>query len=129
MQQLKLIVVDDSRTARAIMRKGFETAGYIVHDTDSVKPALELILNERPDALLLDLTMPDLPIDEFIKQVNELRHTRGLAMKLLLYSAHSREQLLKFAAECGADGCIEKSQGIARCVAEVNAHLKDQLLG
>ena len=125
MRQPKIIVVDDSRSARAIIRKGFENAGYMVFDTDSAETAIDLILNERPDALLIDLTMPNLPTHDFIEQINELRRTKDLVIQVLLCSACSRTELMQFATQFGADGCVEKSQGISRCVAEVSAQIQN----
>jgi DNA-binding NarL/FixJ family response regulator len=92
-----------------------------------VNSAINLILDERPDVLLLDLNMPNMPTVDFINKINEIRHDEGVVMKLLLYSAHTSGELHEFAQRYGADGYVEKSQGISECVAAVSAHFERSL--
>lgn len=57
---MKIVIVDDESSAREIVRRALErdtSSVYEIREADSVKRAVELIRNERPDLLLLDIQL------------------------------------------------------------------------
>jgi len=121
--QPKIIIVDDSPSVRALARRGFERVGFTVFDTDDGAEALATVLNERPDVMLLDLTIPGLSIPTFISELRALREIHELRLKLLLYSGRLPEELRDLCRRYGADGYVQKGYRIHHCVAAVNAVL------
>lgn len=57
--QAKVMMVDDEELTTEVLKAFLEEAGYsrFVSTCDS-RQAMELLYNERPDVLLLDLSMP-----------------------------------------------------------------------
>ena len=53
-----VLVVDDDRPMRALCRASLEEAGFRVLEAAGGEEALELVRDERPDLILLDIMMP-----------------------------------------------------------------------
>jgi CheY-like chemotaxis protein len=54
----KVLVVDDSADTRAVVRWKLERWGYRVFEAADGREAFEAALKERPDLVLMDLSMP-----------------------------------------------------------------------
>ena len=57
---VKVLVVDDTESARKTIRAHLNRPGFEVHDVASGAAALEFLATEEPDVILLDVMMPDL---------------------------------------------------------------------
>lgn len=121
----KIIVVDDCRSVRAVVRRSFERAGYTVFDTNSGAQAMDTILDERPDVMLLDIHIPGLglTVPEFVSRVTATCEAHGIALELLLFSGRSSTELHELSVRYGADGYLQKSRRITQCVTAVSAKL------
>jgi len=73
--QSALVVEDDSDT-REMLRRIMEKEGWTVLEAENGKVALELIVNNRPGIILLDLMMPEMDGFSFMA---ELRRRPGCA--------------------------------------------------
>ncbi|HEX3177382.1 MAG TPA: response regulator [Methylomirabilota bacterium] len=61
MAEGRLLVVDDEREITAVLEEHFRAAGYAVDVAHSGSDALLMAAARRPDAVLLDVTMPPGP--------------------------------------------------------------------
>ena len=57
--ELKVLIVDDDQTIRSTLAEVVRTWGYRTFEAASLAETLALIDRERPDALLLDVKLPD----------------------------------------------------------------------
>src|SRR6185503_10909636 len=57
--ELKVLIVDDDQTIRSTLAEVVSTWGYRVFEAASLAETLTLVDRERPDALLLDVKLPD----------------------------------------------------------------------
>ncbi len=55
-----LLIVDDNATTRYAMRRVLERHGYQVLEAGTGSEGLELVANASPDALILDVNLPDM---------------------------------------------------------------------
>ena len=57
---VKVLVVDDSRTARAMIRHAFQSHPDLVISGEAANPleARDLIIKDQPDVITLDIEMP-----------------------------------------------------------------------
>ena len=53
-----ILIVDDEKSTREFLRLWLESAGYVVKDAADATQALELIMQEPPTVVLLDICMP-----------------------------------------------------------------------
>lgn len=80
----KLIVaVDDSLTVRKIVSISLERIGYRVMTACEGRQGLELIARERPDLILLDITMPGLDGYQVCKAIKQNPDTRKIPIVML----------------------------------------------
>ncbi len=56
---MKILVVDDDRAVREALRRALTLVGYEVALADGGVQALELLAESLPDAVVLDVAMPD----------------------------------------------------------------------
>ncbi|HXH84824.1 MAG TPA: response regulator [Candidatus Tectomicrobia bacterium] len=64
-----LLVVDDDPDIRALMRQALTAEGWKVSEAAHGRMALEWLARERPDAIVLDLVMPEMDGFEFLAEL------------------------------------------------------------
>ena len=57
---MRLLVVDDDRALRDVLRRALSLSGYEVKLTDSGAGALSEVNASLPDAVVLDIGLPDI---------------------------------------------------------------------
>jgi len=68
----KILVVDDSDVLRRIMRFNLEKAGFTVLEAVNGEEGLEMIVNEKPDLVFLDIMMPKMDGFFVLKRLQEM---------------------------------------------------------
>ncbi len=67
-----LLVIDDDEDTQKMMRYLFMSKGFKVEVARSGTQGLDILNNIKPDAIILDLMMPEMNGFEFCKQVKEI---------------------------------------------------------
>ena len=102
-----VVVVDDDPdylwVVRFILESGPDKT-VIVGETASGEEALALVLQKRPDVVIVDLMMPRLNGLELTRRIKEERPQT----KILLMSAYSEDTYRRIASVSGADGFVNK---------------------
>jgi DNA-binding response OmpR family regulator len=81
-----ILVVDDERKIRVLVRSYLEREGYSVLVADTGQRALETLERARPDLLVLDLMLPDLSGEEIARSVRS--HSR---LPIIMLTAKATE--------------------------------------
>jgi DNA-binding response OmpR family regulator len=68
----KVLLVDDEKSILMMLEVNFRAAGFDVVTATSGAGALEIAVAARPDAVVLDLGLPDLDGWEVVKRLREL---------------------------------------------------------
>src|SRR5829696_8940900 len=71
----KVMIVDDSGYARRVHRKMLEAVGHIVVEASTGMGALEMYFLEKPEVVLLDLSMEDMGGLEVLRKLREMDAT------------------------------------------------------
>src|ERR1035437_8895129 len=71
-----VLVADDEPSARQLLRRILEPAGYRVTEACTGKEAVALAEAERPDLLILDITMPDIDGVEICRRIKSDPNTQ-----------------------------------------------------
>lgn len=103
---MRFFVVDDSKSALALICAELEGVGHEAESESDSTRALERILNSRPDCVILDIMMPGLDGLTLLSQLRarpELKSTR-----ILMLTAKPYEHDRKRAMDLGANGYINK---------------------
>ncbi len=102
----RALVVDDSRSARLILRRLLEKHGLDVATAESAEQALEYLQDKRPDAIFMDHTMPGM---DGLQAVKAIKNDPKTAMiPVMMYTAKEGELYVGQARALGAVGVLPK---------------------
>jgi DNA-binding response OmpR family regulator len=76
----QLLVVDDEQEITAVLEEHFQACGYAVHVAHNGRDALLLAAARRPDAVLLDITMPGPDGSEVLSRLRAVDPTIAVVM-------------------------------------------------
>lgn len=102
--QASILVIDDEASIRESLRMILEYEGYRVEEAASGAEALSRIAAQAPNALLLDIKMPEMDGLELFSAVRE----RGYGMPIIVISGHGNVATAVEATRLGAFDFLEK---------------------
>lgn len=114
-----VLVVDDEQQILRALRTSLRGAGYEVETADSVESALAAAGMRPPEAVILDLVLPDGTGTEVAR---ELR--RWSSAPIIVLSAVGEEREKVAALDAGADDYVTKPVGIDELLARLRAVLR-----
>jgi DNA-binding response OmpR family regulator len=115
-----VLLVEDERKLRELVRSYLERAGFTVLSTGSGAEALTLAASGSPDLVVLDLGLPDIPGETVAR---ELRSAGG-GVPVLMLTAKSAEEDRIRGLELGADDYVTKPFSPRELVLRVQAILR-----
>ena len=104
---MKILVVDDSKAVRGIIKKILKNLGHEVYEADNGEKALEL-LDEHNwfDLILLDWNMPGMDGYEFLKIVKKNPEWQNI--KIMMVTSKNNQESVLEALNAGADEYLMK---------------------
>ena len=102
----KILVADDDFDNRTIAREALELSGHRVVEATNGLEAVEMAMKERPDVILMDLSMPKLngwEATKRIRQAPEISH-----IPIVAFTAHALKGDDLRAHAAGCDDYISK---------------------
>ena len=103
---MRLLLVDDDAGLRALLRTTFEAVDVEVDEAVDAASAQRRIAEARPDAIVLDVSMPGMSGVELCARLKGSRATRDIPV-VLLTSLGKPTDIIR-GLECGADGFVNK---------------------
>ena len=101
-----VLVVEDADDARFIMRLELEHLGYLVLEAEDGEKAVEVAQRERPDIILMDLS---LPVMDGIEATEKIRATEGLGgVPVIAVTAHQETDFREGEKAAGFDAYVTK---------------------
>jgi CheY-like chemotaxis protein len=85
--------VDDDDNALYLLREVLESAGYVPILADSGKAALEILARITPEAILLDLMMPEMDGFTLLRRIRETPETAEIPVFVLTAKELSPEEI------------------------------------
>ncbi len=116
---LRILVVDDDRSTRTLLRRLLTTEGYAVDEAPDGPSALEMVAALPPDLLLLDIMMPG---QDGLDVLQGLRRTSDVPVILLSAKDDEADRVLGF--RFGADDYVVKPFSSAELAARIAAVLR-----
>ena len=99
----EILVIDDEVQIRRLLRVTLEAAGYRVREAESGAEGISEVTFRRPDAIVLDLGLPDMPGGEVLARLREWSQVPILILSVL------GQDVQKIAAlDAGADDYLTK---------------------
>jgi two-component system KDP operon response regulator KdpE len=115
----RVLVVDDELPMLRALGANLRARGYLVEVARSGEEALELAAGQLPDAVILDLGLPD------ISGVEVIDGLRGWTrVPIIVLSARDSEQDKVTALDAGADDYVTKPFGMNELLARLRAAVR-----
>ncbi len=114
-----VLLVEDERKLRELVRSYLERAGFAVLSTDSGAEAINVMATAKPDLIVLDLGLPDVPGEAVAREVQAVSPT-----PILMLTAKTSEQDRIAGLELGADDYVTKPFSPRELVLRVQAILR-----
>lgn len=115
----RILVVDDEPQIQRFLRPSLSAAGYEVVLAGTGREALKLAATASPDAVVLDLGLPDMDGKEVIAGLRSWSK-----VPIIVLSARDREAEKIAALDLGADDYVNKPFGIGELTARLRAALR-----
>lgn len=114
-----LLVIDDERQIRRLLRVTLEAAGYRVREAETGSHGLQEIAAAAPDGVILDLGLPDLDGVEVVRRLRE-----WTTLPVLVLSVRETERDKIAALDAGADDYLTKPFGSGELLARLRVMLR-----
>lgn len=124
-----ILIADDLRTNRMVMRKALEEEGYTFIEASNGQEAVEMAIEHQPEVIIMDGLMPVMDGFEAVRALRTLESFKRTP--ILMISSLSDEKMKLKAIEAGVNDFIskpfEKMELILRCrsymdIARTNSH-------
>ena len=132
-RQRMILVVDDERTIREVVRRYLELEGFAVTEAETGPQALSILQSQPPDLVVLDIMLPG--VDGF-SITRRLRHPSEFnplriegEIPIVLLTARTNEVDRVAGLELGADDYVTKPFSPRELVARVKAVLRRSSAG
>lgn len=105
-KDLKLLLVEDFEDTRLFMRLELEEQGFIVFEAENGEIGVEIAVREKPDVILMDLTLPlmdGFQATKLIRQNEQLKNVPIIAV-----TAHQEDDFRSDAKASGFDAYVTK---------------------
>jgi two-component system, OmpR family, KDP operon response regulator KdpE len=119
MNKATILVVDDEPQIRRVLRTTLSSNGYEVVEAKNGQEAIEFVVRERPDLILLDVNMPDMT---GLETCNKIRSS--FEGPIIMVTVRNAEKDKIGALDCGADDYVVKPFAIGELLARIRAALR-----
>jgi len=117
---MRLLVVEDDNTIREFLTRALVESGFGVDASPLARQAEKIALEGVHDALIVDLTLPDMDGLELIQRLR----AQGVASPVLILSARRSVDERVLGLERGGDDYMTKPFAVAELLARVRALLR-----
>ncbi len=118
----KILLVEDEADLRELLTFNVKNDGHTIVGTDNANDALMLLEEFLPDLILLDIMLPGLKGDQFLKLIRG--NAKFAQIPVIIISAKSSEDDIVRLLEVGADDYLTKPFSMKVLLAKIHVMLK-----
>jgi DNA-binding response OmpR family regulator len=100
-RKIRIALIEDSQTVRFYYKSLFEKAGFEVLEAENVRKGWDIICTEKPDIIVLDMMMPEIPGIELLKRIRSVDFSKHIPV--LVLSSIKEEDKIREIVQEGAD--------------------------
>ena len=119
MNTATILVVDDEPQICRVLRMTLSSNGYDVIEANNGQEAVEMVVRESPDLILLDVNMPGMTGLEACRKIR-----MSFDIPIIMVTVRSSEQDKILALDSGADDYVVKPFTIGELLARIRAALR-----
>lgn len=114
-----MLIVDDEHGIRKFLRTSLASQGYELFEASTGGEAVQAVPVNRPDLIVLDLSLPDLDGIEVTRTLREWTE-----IPIVILSVRDQEADKVAALDAGADDYLTKPFGVAELLARIRSALR-----
>ena len=114
-----ILVIEDDPAIRSAVQRAMSERGHVVAVASSGLPGLELVINDRPDVVMLDLGLPDVDGLTMIPMIRA-----ASSVPIIVITARDDDATIVQALDGGADDYVVKPFGAEQVAARIRAVLR-----
>ena len=115
----RVLVVDDENSIRRYLRAALSAQGFTVYEAANGEEAVNAVLNNRPDIIILDLGLPDFDGIEVTRRLREWSKT-----PIIILSVREAENDKIAALDAGADDYLTTPFGTGELMARMRVAMR-----
>jgi two-component system, OmpR family, KDP operon response regulator KdpE len=115
----RILVVDDEAPIRRYLRAALSGHGFVIYEAANGQEALNAVIADRPDIIILDLGLPDIDGIEVTRRLREWTQ-----IPIIILSVREAEQDKIAALDAGADDYLTKPFGTGELMARMRVALR-----
>ncbi len=126
---LKVLIVEDSATIREFLRHvlGSDPDIEVVGTASNGEEALPAVLAHEPDAITMDINMPQVDGLEATRRIRERERATGGRIPIIAMTAHAMKGDLERCLESGMDGYVSKPVQKKELSAQIETYARTAL--
>lgn len=101
------LIVDDSKSARVVLKRMLEELDLVVNTAESATDAIDYLKKYQPDVIFMDHMMPGMDGFEAVKQIKN--NSQTAVIPIMMYTSRGGDVYLSQARALGAIGIIPKT--------------------
>ena len=117
---MKVLLIDDSLVSRMITKKALVKLGADIIEAGEGKKGIKLAAEKKPDAIILDLLMPEMDGFEVMEELN----SAGNEIPVIILSADIQGTTRKRVERLGAAAFVRKPPSPAALSKAINKVIK-----
>jgi two-component system KDP operon response regulator KdpE len=114
-----ILIVDDESQIRRVLRATLSSNGYNVIEAKDGQEAIEMVIREHPDLILLDVSMPDMSGLEVCSKIR-----LSYEGPIIMVTVRNSERDKIVALDAGADDYVVKPFATGELLARIRAALR-----
>lgn len=118
----RILIVDTSVTDRVQMMNALEPDGHSVIELSDGREALDVIQENPPDLLVLDLVIVGMDGFKVMRAIRE----KGFALPIIVQSRMGQEAMRRHSFSVGADAFLRKPLNVPKLLDTINALLRGE---
>ena len=111
-----ILISDDDSASQLLMKKYLEKTGAHLYFANDGSEAIDVVLNQKIDIVLMDINMPNINGIEATKKIKTIKNDLPIIIQTAYAIQSDKEEALK----AGADDVITKPLDQSRLIDKIN---------
>ena len=99
-----ILIIDDSKLSRTMSKRALSNAGYDTLEAENGREGLQLLKDQKPDCITLDLLMPEMDGMQVLAAMRE----QGLKTPVVVVTANVQKGIREECVAAGACDVVNK---------------------
>jgi two-component system cell cycle response regulator DivK len=118
----KILIVEDNEDSRELLAKVLRNKGYMIVEAVDGEEAIEKVVSEKPDLVLLDISIPKLDGYEVAKRLKSREDVKDIP--IVAVTAHAMKGDREKVIAAGFEGYISKPVNVRELPDQVRSYLR-----